>query len=585
MWCPICSDIQHAHTLCDSTRPWETTMTDFSKGPSAPRVVSPAHITGQPTMDASVLDAEAAQLIEAEASVPPPAPTPDPYLGVTIDGRYKVEEILGEGGMGVVYRGRHKVIDKAVAIKILRADMARDAEITERFLREARAASAIGNPHIIDISDFGTLPDGSTYFVMEYLDGVPLASLVEDKQPVPIKRLLHVAHQIADGLAAAHQREIVHRDLKPDNIFLIQRGSEKDFVKILDFGIAKVASGTAKLTRHGSVFGTPHYMSPEQAAGAPLDHRTDIYSLGVIMYEMASGKLPFDADNFMGILTQHMYQAPVPIRALVPPQDIPPGLEAIVLKCLSKKPEQRYQSMGELTDDLEKMVNGQQPDAVGEMMSRSGGFNVPADFFKSAMPVPVPATPPGMDTRPRWPLIAGVVSVIVAIGIVIGIFAYSQYGTASTKDRAASSTSTTVAGTAMDPSPSAPATTTAAPEPKAVDVMVVADPINAEILVGGEKVGIAPYVVAVPEGKTLSVTVRANGYHDEIIELDGSEKRKDVILRARGATRPPVRPGPTKTSPEPTTTPTSKPPATKPPATTKPPSTVGGSEIVNPWGN
>jgi serine/threonine-protein kinase len=554
-------------------------MTDINKGPPAPRVVSSVHITGQPTMDASVLDAEAAQL-EAEGTIPPPAPTPDPYLGVTIDGRYKVEEILGEGGMGVVYRGRHKVIDKAVAIKILRADMARDAEITERFLREARAASAIGNPHIIDISDFGTLPDGSTYFVMEYLDGVPLAALVEDKQPVPIKRLLHVAHQIADGLAAAHQREIVHRDLKPDNIFLIQRGSEKDFVKILDFGIAKVASGTAKLTRHGSVFGTPHYMSPEQAAGAPLDHRTDIYSLGVIMYEMASGKLPFDADNFMGILTQHMYQAPVPIRALVPPQDIPPGLEAIVLKCLSKKPEQRYQTMGELTDDLEKMVNGQQPEAVGEMMSRSGGFNVPADFFKSAMPVPVPATPPGMDTRPRWPLIAGIVSVIAAVGIVIGIFAYSQYGTASTGDRSPSATPS-VSATAPDPTapaPTAPATTVA---PTAVNVMVVADPINADILVGDEKVGIAPYVVAVPEGKTLTVTVRANGYHDETIELDGSEKRKDVILRARGGSRPPVRPGPTKTGQSPpTTTPTAK-----PPATSKPTSTVGGSEIVNPWGN
>lgn len=569
-------------------------MTDTTNSPPAPpRPVRNDRVDGTGPTRLSTADppttsspgAVSAQTARPSVpSVPPPEPQQDPYIGVTIDGRYKVEGLLGEGGMGVVYRGRHKVIGKPVAIKVLRADMARDAEITERFLREARAASAIGNPHIIDISDFGTLPDGSTYFVMEFLDGKPLTALVEGtNEPVPMTRLIHIARQIADGLSAAHAQEIVHRDLKPDNIFLVDRGSEKDFVKILDFGIAKVSSGTAKLTRHGSVFGTPHYMSPEQAAGAPLDHRTDIYSLGVIMYEMASGKLPFDADNFMGILTQHMYQAPVPIRALVPPQDIAPGLEAIVLKCLSKKPEQRYANMAELIDDLEKMVKGLVPDAVGEMMARSGGFNVPADFFKSAMPVPVPATPPVMRGRKPWPLIAGIASVIVAISIVIGIFAYSQYTTASPKNGSSAPpviTSAPVATAPVEPpEPTATAAASAPTAPNATEVMVVAEPIDAEIYIGDKKHGVAPSMISVPEGETVEITVKSPGYTDQTIKLDGSQKRHDVILRPKGG-RPSSKTGSPSTGKPPTT----KPPTTsRPPTTSKPPTNVGGGEIVNPW--
>src|ERR1700722_16665987 len=352
------------------------------------------------------------------SGTPPPSKA-DAYIGKTIDGRYLVERVLGEGGMGIVYAGRHKVIDKRVAIKVLRGEMATDKELTDRFLQEARAASAIGNPHIVDISDFGQLPDGSTYFVMELLQGKSLGEVLSAMQggPIPVPRLVHVAKQITYGLAAAHAANIIHRDLKPDNVMLIARGTEKDFVKILDFGIAKVGSGTKKMTRAGSVFGTPHYMSPEQAAGATVDHRTDIYALGVILYEMASGKVPFDADNFMGILTQHMYKAPVPIRALVPEIEVPAGLDAIVLKCLTKKPEGRYAGMDGLLVDLEKLEQGVLPDAVGEMMARSGGFNVPADYFRSsAMPAPVPGEP--MVPRKRWPLYATIAAVVNGAEIV-----------------------------------------------------------------------------------------------------------------------------------------------------------------------
>jgi len=450
----------------------------------------------------------------------------------------------------------------------LRADLARDQEVTERFLNEAKAASAIGNPHIIDISDFGRLPDGSTYFVMEYLEGTPLSELLRDQQAVPVPRILHIARQLAEGLLAAHSAGIVHRDLKPDNIFLISRGAQKDFVKILDFGIAKVSSSEGKLTRAGTVFGTPHYMSPEQAAGLPVDHRGDVYSFGVILYELASGKVPFDADNFMGILTQHMYKAPVPIRALVPvPQDIPPGLEAIILKCLSKRPEQRYGTMEGLLADLGKLGDGLIPDAVPDMMGRSGGFNVPADYFKkgAAMPAPVPATPAELEGgRNRWPLYAGIAGVAAAVGIVVAIFASSSTSPASPPVQAASGSAATV-----EPQPSsAPVGEAASKPPK--QVVVAVDPSDAEVFAGDRSLGTSPLAVEVKEGEPLELTIKREGFVPQTVTVDSTMGKRWVKLERVRTTAGRV-PGPLPTKPE-----------AKP--RTKPKKAIGGGEIVNPWG-
>ncbi|HYJ11377.1 MAG TPA: serine/threonine-protein kinase [Polyangiaceae bacterium] len=491
----------------------------------------------------------------------------DPYLGSTIDGRYKVEALLGEGGMGVVYRCVHTIIGKKVAMKVLRADLARDAEVTERFLNEAKAASTIGNAHIIDISDFGQFQDGSTYFVMEFLVGVPLTKAVEGGQAVPVPRIIHIARQLAEGLSAAHAANIVHRDLKPDNIYLIARGGEKDFVKILDFGIAKVSSAAgegAKLTRAGAVFGTPHYMSPEQAAGQPVDHRGDVYSFGVILYEMASGRVPFDADNFMGILTQHMYKAPVPIRALVPqPQEVPPGLEAIVLKCLSKRPDHRYQSMEELIGDLDKLKAGNVPDAVPEMMSRSGGFNVPADYFaKPQMPAPVPASPSSQHRKSNWPLVAGLAGVAAAVAIVGAIFAQSSQGRAQGERAAA---------TQPTPAPVAPA-----PPPESLtlskQVAIAVTPPEAHVFHGEKDLGTSPVVLEVEEGKTANLTVRAEGYKDLEMLVDGSKPRESVKLE------PLAKAGGYTPRPQP-----KRPPEPKADSKPKKKAGMGGGEIVNPW--
>ena len=290
-----------------------------------------------------------------EAAVAGPPPT-DPLIGRVIDGRYRIEKQIGEGGMGVVYLASHTVLQKRLALKVLRGDNSKDAEVVQRFMQEAQAATSIGHENIIDISDFGRLPDGSVYFVMEYLDGQSLAAMIQRGGSVPMADAVHIIKQMASALEGAHARGIVHRDLKPDNVFVISQLKDPLFVKVLDFGVAKVGGGASKLTKTGMVFGTPHYMSPEQAAGHTVDQRTDVYALGVIMYEMFTGKVPFDADTFMGILSKHMFEAPIP------PTEVSGAalgaMETVILRALEKTPDDRYQSMTELLTDLDTVAAG-----------------------------------------------------------------------------------------------------------------------------------------------------------------------------------------------------------------------------------
>ncbi|MCP4196158.1 MAG: serine/threonine protein kinase [Proteobacteria bacterium] len=285
-------------------------------------------------------------------------PEHDRLIGTVIQGRYRVIDQLGEGGMGVVYTAEHVEIEKKVALKVLRDDFSKRPEVVERFRQEARAASRIGHENIVDVTDFGQLNDGGVYFVMEYLKGMSLSEIIQGT-PVSLERVVPIVIQIAHALKAAHTLGIVHRDLKPENIFLTKRENRDDFVKILDFGIAKISdrdSDGERLTKTGMIFGTPEYMSPEQASGKSLDHRVDIYALGCIMFELFTGDVPFDGESFMAVLTQHMFEEIPDIQKLNTDPKLTESVRSVVYKAMSKEVKDRYQDMSELEQDLERAV-------------------------------------------------------------------------------------------------------------------------------------------------------------------------------------------------------------------------------------
>jgi serine/threonine-protein kinase len=277
-------------------------------------------------------------------------------LGQLVDGRYRVERVLGHGGMGTVYACRHVVVGKQLAMKVLRPPRSgQTEEMLARFIREAQTANALKSRHIVEATDFGQLPDGPFYVVMELLEGQDLGRAMREGR-LDATALVHVFIQIADTLEQVHVQGIVHRDLKPDNVFLVNENGDPLFVKLLDFGIAKVMhGGSSELTEEGVILGTPHYMAPEQARSEGVDHRADIYSLGVMMYRAFTGRLPFTAESTIGVITRQVSDAPLPPSRHV---TIDPRLEALILRCMEKRPADRWQRMADVSRELRAMAMG-----------------------------------------------------------------------------------------------------------------------------------------------------------------------------------------------------------------------------------
>ncbi len=321
----------------------------------------------------------------------PQAPRAPSLVGQILDGRYRIIKLIGEGGMGEVYAAEHVHIEKRYAIKLLKAEIVSNAEAVSRFRQEARSSSSIGHRNIIAIEDFGQLPDGRIYMCMELLNGAALNDMIT--QPMPVDRLLNILIQTGHGLAAAHAKGIIHRDMKPENIFVTIGPQGEDVPKLLDFGIAKVSGndGQNHLTRTGTIFGTPFYMAPEQALGNPVDARTDIYAVGVIMYECFSGSLPFQGESFMGILTQHITTEPEPVaqRAAKAGRQLPMGLAEIITRCMQKNPAQRFATMDDLVNSLIQVYRG----VAGPGMSTYMEAFPVGSAAHSVQPTPQPLVP------------------------------------------------------------------------------------------------------------------------------------------------------------------------------------------------
>jgi eukaryotic-like serine/threonine-protein kinase len=357
---------------------------------------------------------------------------PDPFIGRDIlNGQFQILQKIGSGGMGAVYKASQPEMNRMVGVKILHPKLANRKDLVSRFGREARAMSHLTHPNTVKVFLYGELEDGSLYIIMEFLDGKNLNQTVRSEGPFKVERALPVIMQVCGALEEAHRAGIIHRDLKPENIFLCQTGGLKDFPKVLDFGLAKVTEremrpGSIILTQEGMVFGTPEFMSPEQAQGKTLTPASDQYSLAVILYEVLTGKLPFEAKSAMDYLALHVTGKPTPLSERVAGKTFPKLLDDIIARCLSKSIEERFASMADLSIALQSVLEGKRelPQAITPHPVQVAAAATPMAPAGSHRPAPHHA--PEVEAPIEIPksnmgLLIGVAVAFLVVGVVITV--------------------------------------------------------------------------------------------------------------------------------------------------------------------
>lgn len=473
---------------------------------------------------------------------------PDALVDQVLANRYRILKKIGEGGMGSVYLAEHIAIEKKIAIKVLLHEYARKQDLKERFLQEARAAARIGHENIVDITDFGSTPNGSVFFAMEFMDGRDLSHVIRDDGALGWDRAKPILAQICRALGAAHSKEIIHRDMKPENIYLIHREGNSDFVKVLDFGIAKVSGmsdGERRLTRTGMIFGTPEYMSPEQAQGHRPDHRIDIYATGVIMYEMLTGDVPFKADTFMGILTKHIFEQPLPPSEVRPDLAIPADVEDIVMTALAKDKDERFSSMTEMGAAIAQATGRVRRPTSDRGVASSPRIIQSADGLRQQLSAPLQEvnSSPLEISRGRSGLAVSLVVIVLLAGAGVGGWAlWGRQQTVVTPVLDAQVAAILPADAGAKPSIDlqtkvAVVVPDAAPAPvvELVEVRFESSPKGAEIKAGEHVLGITPATLKLPKGKVLMLQFVKDGYRVERVPLEvGKDTKIRRSLRRRG---------------------------------------------------